>query len=243
MLLAGILCFPLPVLGQSAGQYAVGLRVGSISHSLLGDVDGTLANVGVSGFTIAADVEAESSTSIGAQVVRRLAPALDVRLRVERTSSHMRLLAHAEPVGGGATQIFTFGGLGAVAVWLADLNVTWTPWRGRWPVAPYVFAGAGVGHWSITGLDEIGALPPLLESPLNLSPVHAFLPGGAGGVGLTLGPFGWVTAELELADHLSEDPLSDGDFNIGANFVGSGRAKNLIQSVSFTAGLRVAVGG
>jgi len=231
------------VAGQTAGRYELGLGVGSISHSLLGSVDGTLANVGVSGYTIRADVEAESSTSVGAQVTRRLRPGLDLRLRVARTASHMRLVAHALPVGGGGPQTFTFDGLGAVSVWLADVDVAWTPWRGRLPVAPYVFAGAGATHWSITGLESIGALPPLLESPLDVNPVHAFLPGVVAGAGLAVGPFGPVTVAIELADHVSEDPLSDSDFHIGANFVGSGQAKDRVHSISVAASVRYALGG
>jgi hypothetical protein len=243
VLLAAVLCGSSSVAGQSPGRYEVGLRVGSISHSLLGDVDGTLANVGVSGYTIAADVEAESSTAVGAQITRRLRPTLALRLRVERTTSHMRLLAHANPVGGGTSQTFTFNGLGDVAVWLADLDIAWTPWRGSLPLAPYLFGGAGTTHWSITGLQGIGALPPLLESPLDVSPVHAFLPGVVAGAGVALGPFGPMTVGIEAADHVSEDPLSDGDFHIGPNFVGSGRAKNLVHSLSFGASLRFALGG
>ncbi|MCG6956011.1 MAG: hypothetical protein LJF04_08465 [Gemmatimonadetes bacterium] len=243
LLPAGALCAPSTLLGQSAGRYEIALRVGSLSHSLLGDVDGTLANVGVSGYTILADVEAEASTSVGVQVTRRLRRTLDIRVRVARTASHMRLVAHASPVGGGAPQTFTFDGLGEVAVWVADVDVAWTPWRGPLPVAPYVFGGAGTTHWSITGLEGIGALPPLLESPLDVNPVHAFLPGVVAGAGLALGPFGPITLGVEIADHVSDDPLSDGDFNIGADFVGSGRAENLVHNVSLVGSVRFALGG
>ncbi len=110
-------------------------------------------------------------------------------------------------------------------------------------MAPYVFLGAGASNWDISGLEDIGVLPPLLESPVNLNPVNTFLPGAVVGVGLEVGSFGPLSAEVELADHVTGDPLADDDFRIGAAFAGFGRAKDLVHNFFFTAGVRVALGG
>lgn len=244
LLVVAASCAPSRLSGQSPGRFQVGLYAGSLSHSLLGLVSGTISGIGgPSGLGVDADVEAESSTLVGGQLGGRLSPAFRIRLRLARATTHMRLIARTGPIGAFGPQVFTFDGLGDVAVWLADVDVAWTPRRFDVPVAPYVFAGVGASNWAISGLEDIGVLPPLLESPVNLSPVNTFLPGAVVGVGLELGSFGPLTAEVELADHVTGDPLADDDFRIGAAFAGFGRAKDLVHNVFVTVGARVALGG
>lgn len=241
---AAALCVPSRLSGQEPGGVQVGLYAGALSHSLLGLVGGTISGIGgPGGLDVDADVEAESSTLVGGQLGAPLSAAFRVRLRVARTTTHMRLVARTGPIGSGGPQVFTFEGLGEVGVWLADVDVAWTPKRFDAPVAPYFFAGLGASHWSISGLEDVGALPPLLVSPVNLNPVHTFLPGAVVGVGLELGAFGPLTAEVELADHVTGDPLADDDFRIGAAFSGFGQAKDLVHNLFLTAGVRVALGG
>jgi hypothetical protein len=243
LLAAAALCAPSRLAGQSAGHFEVGLYAGSLSHSLLGLVNGTLSGIGgPGGLDVDADVEAESSTLVGGQLGRRLSPSLRVRLRIARTTTHMRLIARTGPIGAFGPQVFKFDGLGDVVVWLADIDVAWTPRRFALPVAPYVFGGLGASNWDISGLEDVGALPPLLESPVNLSPVNSYLPGAVLGIGVALGSFGPLTAEVELADHVTGDPLADDDFRIGAAFAGFGRAKDLVHNFCLTAGARVALG-
>jgi len=244
LLVAAALCTPCHLSGQSEARFDVGLYAGSLSHSLLGLVNGTISGVGgPAGLDVDADVEAESSTLVGGQLGGRLSRALRIRLRVARATTHMRLIARTGPVGGLGPQLFTFDGLGHVVVWLADADVAWTPRRFPVPVAPYVFAGVGASRWNISGLEDVGALPPLLESPVNLGPVSTYLPGAVVGIGVELGSFGPLTAEVELADHVTGDPLADDDFRIGATFAGFGRAKDLVHNICLTAGARVALGG
>lgn len=241
-LAAAAVCAPARLHAQSDARVQVGLHAGSLSHSLLGLVSGTISGIGgPDGLAVDADVEAESSTLVGGELGVRLAPALQVRLRLAKTTTHMRLVAHTGPIGSGGPGLFTFDGLGEVVVWLADVDVAWTPRRFDLPVAPYVFGGLGASNWDISGLEDVGVLPPLLESPVNLKPVNSFLPGVVVGVGLELGAFGPLTAEVEVADHVTGDPLADDDFRIGASFSGFGRAKDLVHNFFFTAGVRVAL--
>jgi hypothetical protein len=226
---------------QSSSSYEIGLHAGSLSHSLLGLVSGTLVMVGPNGLYVEADVEAEPSTLLGGQIERRLAPSVTVRLRLGRASTHMRLVALTQPIGGTGTQPFTFEGLGEVVVWLGDIDISWVPWRPTWWLAPYLFGGVGLSNWDISGLEDLGSLPPLLESPVTLSPISAFLPGAVAGVGLELGPMGPLTLHLEAADHATGDPIADDDFHIGAEFAGHGRAKDLVHNVTLIVGLRVAL--
>jgi len=240
---AGALCAPSGLAGQSVGRFEVGLYAGSLSLSLLGLVNGTISGIGgPGGLDVDADVKAESSTLVGGELGGRVSPSLRVRLRVARTTTHMRLIARTGPLGALGPQTFTFDGLGDVVVWLADVDVAWSPRRFALPVAPYVFGGVGASSWDISGLEDVGALPPLLESPVNLSPVNSYLPGAVVGVGVELGSFGPLTAEVELADHVTGDPLADDDFHIGAEFAGFGRAKDLVHNFCLTAGVHLALG-
>lgn len=234
-------CAPSTLAAQSSPRYGVGLHTGSLSHSLLGLVSGTLPMVGPNGLYVDADVEAEPSTLVGGQLERRIAPSARLRLRLGHASTHMRLVALTQPIGSTTTQPYTFDGLGEVAVWLADLELSWIPWRPVSWVAPYVFGGLGLSSWDISGLEDLGSLPPLLESPVTLSPISAFLPGAVAGIGLELGPMGPLSLQLEATDHASGDPIADDDFHIGAEFAGHGRAKDLVHNVTLTVGLRVAL--
>jgi len=242
VLVAAMLVLASGLSAQEAARFQVGVHLGSLSHSLLGEVSGTLLGLGgPSGLEVDSDVEAESSTMFGVRLAGRLTPALVLRLRVARASTHMRLVARTGPAGA-FTGAYTFGGLGAVGVWLVDADVAWTLRPIVSPVAPYVFAGVGGSKWSITGLEDVGRLPPLFESPVHLDAVSEYLPGAVLGVGVAVGPFGRATLELEVADHVTGDPLADDDFRLGTGFTGSGRAKDLVHNVSVTVGVRVAAG-
>lgn len=234
-------CGPSTLAAQSSPSYGVGLHTGSLSHSLLGLVSGTLPMVGPNGLYVDADVEAEPSTLVGGQLERRLAPSVRLRLRLGHASTHMRLVALTQPIGSTGTLPYTFDGLGEVAVWLGDIDISWVPWRPTSWVVPYVFGGVGLSNWDISGLEDLGSLPPLLESPVTLSPISAFLPGAVAGLGLELGAMGPLSLQLEVTDHASGDPIADDDFHIGAEFAGHGRAKDLVHNVTFTVGLRIAL--
>lgn len=240
--LAAALCAPCAVACQSTGSVQIGAHAGFLWHSALGLVDGTLLGIGSDGLPVHAVVEAESSTLFGGQVIRRLTTKVDLRLRVATTTTHVRLVADTKPTQGTGGR-FTFTGLGHVAVWLLDVDAVWTPYRSRVPVAPYLSAGIGASYWRISGLEHLAALPPLLESPVSIEPVTAFLPGAVVGIGLAMGPFERLNATLEVTDHVTGDPISDDNFQIGAQFEGFGRAKNLVHNLSATAGARIAFGG
>lgn len=234
-------CTPSTIAAQSSSSYGFGVHAGSLSHSLLGLVSGTLRMVGPNGLYVDADVEAEPSTLVGGHLERGLGRSVRIRLRLAHASTHMRLVALTQPIGTGETQPFTFDGLGEVAVWLGDIDVSWVPWRPTAWVAPYLFGGVGLASWDISGLEDLGSLPPLLESPVTLSPISALLPGAVAGVGLELGPVGPLSFQIEAADHASGDPVADDDFHIGAEFAGHGRAKDLVHNITLTVGLRVAL--
>ncbi|HSM61182.1 MAG TPA: hypothetical protein VK849_10315 [Longimicrobiales bacterium] len=235
---------PAGLRAQGAGGFQVGVRAGSLQHSRLGWVNGTLSGIGADGLSVDADVDAESSLHVGASLARPLSESLLLRLRVARTTTHMRLDALTTPLGGAGTQQtrqYTFDGLGDVTVWLVDVDLAWSPWSEDAPVRPYVFGGLGASHWDISGLEGLGAFPPLLESPVDVRPVSALLPGVVLGAGFAVPVASRVTLEMELSDHISGDPLADEDFRVGATFSGSGRAKNLVHNLSLTAGTRIAV--
>ena len=104
-------------------------------------------------------------------------------------------------------------------------------------------AGLGASHWEISGLDDLGELPPLIESPVNLRPVDATLPSAVLGVGVALAVGGPFSAVLELTDQVSGNPLADDDFRLGTTFSGFGRAKDLVHSCTLSAGMRLELGG
>ncbi|MGD8318830.1 MAG: hypothetical protein PVJ02_00195 [Gemmatimonadota bacterium] len=242
LLLAGAAGAPTCVLAQAAKQNRVEVQAGPLSHSLLGTVGGTLPNLGANGYDVAARVEGESSTLLGVSAGLRLKPSLTLRARVARTTTALRLVVDATPVGGAGAQRYTFDGLGDVGIWLMDVDLAWAFWRSDGLLVPYVFGGIGASRWTLSGLEDLGALPPLLESPLSLSPITAFLPGAVAGVGVEIAVLGPVRLGIEVADHVSGDPISDDDFRIGTNFVGFGRAKDLVHNFSMTAAARIAFG-
>ncbi len=240
VLLAAVSRHPAPLAAQSPAAYEVGAHVGSLSHSLLGLVAGTLWNVGPFGLYVEADVEAEPSTLVGGRLARDLSPSVRVRLRVAHASTHLRLVALTQLIPENEVTPYTFDGLGEVSVWLADVDFSWAPWRIA-HVTPYLFGGLGLTIWDISGLEDLTYLPPLLDRPVALNPINARLPGAVVGIGVALGALGPASIEVEVSDHASGDPIADDDFRIGAEFAGHGRAKDLVHNLSLTVGLRIAL--
>jgi hypothetical protein len=230
--------------GWEAGRVHVGLYGGQLVHSLLGVVAGTLTDVGGTGLSVAAsaDVEAEGAMLVGGVLGARLSPSLAVRVRAAQGDTHMRLAATTRPLSGPGLQLYTYGGLGQVSVRLVDVEVVWVPRPATGRLRPYVFAGLGASNWRISGLEDIGSLPPLLESPVNLRPVDPWLPSGVVGGGLALRIGGGMSVQIEASDHMSGNPFEDDDFRIGSSFAGTGAPKNLVHSMSVSTGLRVDLG-
>jgi hypothetical protein len=227
---------------EITSRFQVGFFGGYLSHSLLGEVTGTLTTA-IDDVIVSMDVEAEATNLIGGLIGWRLSNAAAVRIRAARSGTHVRLIVQATPIGGFGAQRFTFGGLGDVETWLADAELSWRPFGTETIATPYVVVGVGVSQWDITGLEDLGSLPPLLETPVNLIPVNATLPAVTLAAGVSYSPTDAFTVELELTDHISGNPLADDDFRLGTSFTGFGGAKDLVHSVSLSVGLHVNLGG
>ena len=245
------LLLPVPPMGTAAqgiptaeitSRFQVGFFGGYLSHSLLGEVTGTLTTA-TGDLSVSTDVKTEATNVIGGLIGWRLSNAAAVRVRAARSGTHVRLIVLATPIGGFGAQRFTFGDLGDVETWLADAELLWEPISTETSATPYVVAGIGVSHWDITGLEDLGSLPPLLETPVNLSPVNVTLPAVTLAAGVSYSPTDAFTVALELTDHISGNPLADDDFRLGTSFTGFGRAKDLVHSVSLSVGLHVDLGG
>ncbi len=248
-LLASLLTIPTALSGQDAsgssrerGRFQVGGSGGALTHSLLGVVNGTLIRASGSDLTLDVDVKAEPSAVIGGFLGWQASPSVGVRVRVAHAGTQMALSALGRPLDGPGSQAFDFGELGEVKLWLAGGEITWMPWATDTRTRPHVFLGLGASRWEITGLEDLGSLPPLLESPVNLRPVRTTLPSVTLGGGITIALGGVLAALVEVSDHISGNPFADDDFRIGSSFAGVGKAKDLVHSLSFSAGLRLDLG-
>ncbi len=223
--------------------WAVEGLIGQLRHSVLGVVDGTLTDVGAPGVGIAvdADVEVEPTVLVGGSV--RVARDLAVRIRLSGGDTHGRISAVTVTGGGSTRQTFTFSKLGRIRVLLAAADLYWTPWPRTERIVPYVFGGVGASRWSISGLDDLGALPPLVESPISLPPVDPWLPSGVVGGGVAVLLTEVISIRFEASDQVNGNPFEDEEFKIGSSFTGTAAPKNLVHSLSFTAGLLVRLGG
>jgi hypothetical protein len=213
-----------------------------LTHSLLGVVNGTLTRASGSDLTLDVDVKAEPSAVMGGFLGWRVSPSVSLRVRVAHAGTQMALSALGRPVEGPGSQAFDFGELGEVKLWLAGAELAWMPWATTNRTRPHLFVGLGASKWEITGLEDLGSLPPLLESPVNLRPVRTTLPSATVGGGITIALGGTVAALIEVSDHISGNPFADDDFRIGSSFTGVGKAKDLVHSLSFSAGLRLDLG-
>lgn len=220
----------------------MGASGGALTHSLLGVVTGTLTRSGGSDLTLDVDVKAEPSAVVGGFLGWRASPSVSLRVRVAHAGTQMALSALGRPVEGPGSQAFDFGELGEVKLWLAGAELAWLPRPTVTRVRPHVFVGLGASNWEITGLEDLGSLPPLLESPINLRPVRTTLPSATVGGGITVALGGTVAVLIEVSDHISGNPFADDDFRIGSSFTGVGKAKDLVHSLSFAAGLRLDLG-
>jgi hypothetical protein len=222
-------------------RFRVGVHGGALTHSLLGLVTGTLTRPGSSDLELSVDVEGEPSPVFGGFLGWHPTPSVGLRASVVRASTHMAISAIATPVSGPGLQAFNFEELGDVGLWLFGVEVTWLPRPAARGVRPHLTVGLGASNWKITGLEDLD-FPPLLESPVNLRPVETTLPTMTVGGGITLALGGAFSAVAELADHISGNPFADDDFRIGSSFAGIGQAKDLVHSLTFTAGLQVGLG-
>lgn len=254
VLAASLVATP-PLMGQEPGAkagapcepcgWAVGGAIGQVRHSVLGVVSGILTDGGGLGLGIAveADVEVEPTLLLGGGVGVRLAPDVALRLRVFRGDTHGRISASTVTGGGSTRQTYTFSKLGRIRVLLAAADLYWTPGPQTGRVVPFLFGGVGASRWDISGLDELGALPPLVQSPISLPPVDPWLPSGVAGGGIAVLLGEGISLRLEASDHVSGNPFEDEEFRLGSSFSGTAAPKNLVHSVSFTAGLSVGFGG
>jgi hypothetical protein len=246
---------PRPLAGQvpaAAGHpfcepcgWALGGAIGQVRHTVLGVVSGTLADAGGLGLGIAvdADVEVEPTLLVGGDVGVRVAPDVVLRIRLSGGDTHGRISAVTVTGGGSTRQTFTFSKLGRIRVLLAAADLYWTPGPRAGRIVPYVFGGVGASHWDISGLDDLGALPSLLESPISLPPVDPWLPSGVAGVGIAVLLGDGMSIRVEAWDQVSGNPFEDEEFRVGSSFTGTAAPKNLVHSLSFTVGLRVGFGG
>ncbi len=212
-----------------------------MTHSLLGVVSGTLTRPGAGDLVLDVDVEGEPSPVLGGFVGWHPSPAVGLRASVARTTTHMAISAVASPESGSGIQRFNFEELGEVGLWLFGVDLTWLPLPDAPGIRPHLTLGLGASNWEITGLEDVD-FPPLLESPVNLRPVRTTLPSATVGGGITVVLGGSVSALLEASDHISGNPFADDDFRIGSSFTGIGKAKDLVHSLSFSAGLRLDFG-
>jgi hypothetical protein len=249
LLLASVLTTPTTLSGQDGsgsfwerGRFQVGVSGGAVTHSLLGIVNGTLTRSGGGDLTLDVDVKAEPSATMGGFLGWQASPSVGLRVRVAHAGTQMALSALGRPVQGPGSQAFDFGELGDVKLWLAGAELTWMPWAESARARPHVVVGLGASNWEITGLEDLGSLPPLLESPVNLRPVKTTLPSATVGGGIVVALGISLAALIEVSDHISGNPFADDDFRIGSSFAGVGKAKDLVHSLSLTAGLRVDLG-
>ena len=140
------LLLPVPPMGTAAqgiptaeitSRFQVGFFGGYLSHSLLGEVTGTLTTA-MGDLSVSTDVEAEATNVIGGLIGWRLSNAAAVRIRAARSGTHVRLIALATPIGGSGAQRFTFGDLGDVETWFADAELLWEPISTETSATPYV---------------------------------------------------------------------------------------------------------
>ncbi len=249
LLIASLLTTPTALSGQDAsgssterGRFRIGIYGGALTHSLLGVVNGTLTRANASDLSLDVDVKAEPSAVVGGFLGWKVSPSVGVRVRVAHAGTQMALSALGRPLEGPGSQAFDFGELGEVKLWLAGAELAWMPWDVTTRTRPHVFVGLGASKWEITGLEDLGSLPPLLESPVNLRPVRTTLPSATVGGGITIALGGTVAALIEVSDHISGNPFADDDFRIGSSFTGVGKAKDLVHSLSVSAGLRLDLG-
>jgi hypothetical protein len=249
VVLAAALC-SLPALAvaqestapDGSARFHIGAHGGVLTHSLLGVVTGTLTRPGSADLSLNVDVEGQPSPVVGGFVGWHPSPSVGLRARVARAATHMAISAIATPVSGPGLQAFEFDELGEVGLWLLGVELTWLPRPAAQGARPHLSVGFGASNWRITGLEDLD-FPPLLESPVNLRPVETTLPTVTVGGGLTFALGGAVSALVEISDHISGNPFADDDFRIGSSFAGIGQAKDLVHSLSFSAGLRVGLGG
>jgi hypothetical protein len=183
LFIALLLTIPAALSGQDAsgsslerGRFQIGAYGGALTHSLLGVVNGTLTRASGSDLTLDVDVKAEPSAVMGGFLGWRVSPSVSLRVRVAHAGTQMALSALGRPVEGPGSQAFDFGELGDVKLWLGGAELAWVPWATTNRTRPHLFVGLGASKWEITGLEDLGSLPPLLESPVNLRPVRTTLP-------------------------------------------------------------------
>jgi hypothetical protein len=225
--------------------WTLGGAVGQVRHSVLGVVSGTLTDGGILGVSVGidADLEVEPALLVGGVLEVRMAPQVALRMRISGGDTHGRITAVTAPGGGTTRQTYTFSKLGRIRVLLLDAEVYWYPWSGAGPVLPYVFGGVGASNWRISGLDDLGALPPLVESPVSLPPVDPWLPSGVVGGGVAVLLNESLSIRVEASDQVSGNPYRDEDFGIGPTFTGTAAPKDLVHSLAFSAGLYLGFGG
>ena len=187
-------------------------------------------------------MEVEPTLLVGGGVELRVAPDVAVRMRLSGGDTYGRISAVTVTGGGSTRQTFTFSKLGRIRVLLAAADIYWTPGPRTGRVVPYLFGGVGASRWKITGLDDLGALPPLVESPISLAPVDPWLPSGVAGGGVAVLVSEGVSIRVEASDQVSGNPFKDEEFRIGSSFAGTAAPKNLVHSVAFTAGIRLGFG-
>lgn len=252
-LLAASLAGPCPLRGQVGGPrgsawearaWTLGGMIGQVRHSVLGVVSGTLTDGGGLGLNLGvdADVEVEPALLVGGVLGVRLGPKAALRVRVSGGDTHGRITAVTVTGGGSTRQTLTFSRLGNIRVLLMDAEVSWYPWSGPGRIHPYAFGGVGASSWKIAGLDHLGALPPLVESPVSLPPVHPWLPSGVVGVGVAVSLGESLSIRLEASDQVSGNPYRDEDFGIGSTFTGTAAPKNLVHGLSISLGVHLGFG-